>query len=161
MRQYHPLLASSLPCSGRQGPETFSLGLHILILRGSHFTTMVAKDCGSGFEPPRAAATASTWESNVGEQRLTEKSISLQVYAQSSCWGTATDHPCQTNSTQKVMGPGLALLTPSFSWEKRPESKAEPPDERQIERVRDRRFCFHPWPPPPYQNSPEGPGLCS
>ena len=69
----------------------------------------------------------------MGEQPFTEKAITLQVYAQSSCWGTAADHPCQTNSTQKAMGPGLALLTPSFSWEKRPESKAEPPDERQIE----------------------------
>ena len=121
---------------------------------------MVTKDCGSGFEPPRAAATASTWESNVGEQLFTEKAISLQVYAQSSCWGTATDHPCQTNSTQKVMGPGLALLTPSFSWEKRPESKAEPPDERQIESETE-VSAFTPGLLPPYQNpghSPEGPG---
>ena len=97
---------------------------------------MVPKDCGSGFEPPRAAATASTWESNVGEQRLTEKSISLQVYAQSSCWGTATNHLCQTNPTQKVMGPVPALVTPCFSWEKRHDSKAEPPDERERESQR-------------------------
>ena len=52
-----------------------------------------------------------------------------------------------TTSTQKVMGPGPALVTPCFSWEKRPDSKAEPQDERQ--RVRDRGFCPHPWPPPP------------
>ena len=120
---------------------------------------MVAKDCGSGFEPPRAAATASTWESNVGEEPFTEKAISLQVYAQSSCWGTATDDPGQTNSTQKVMGPGPALGTPCFSWEKLPDSKAEPPNERETDRHRG--FCPHPWPPPPHQNpghSPEGPG---
>ena len=131
MRQYHPLLASSLPCSARQAAQTFSLGLPLLFRRGSHFTTMVSKDCGSGFELPRAAATASTWESNVGEQHFTEKAISLQVYAQSSCWGTATNHPCQTNPTQKVMGPGSALLTPCFPWEKWPESNAEPPEKRE------------------------------
>ena len=163
VRQYHPLLASSLPCSARQAAETFSLSLPLLLLRGSHFTTMVATDCGSGFEPPRAAATASTWESNVGKQPFTEKAISLQVYAQSSCWGSATKHSCQTNSTQKVIGPGLALLTPSFSWEKRPESKAEPPDERQIESETE-VSAFTPGLLPPYQNprhSPEGPGLYS
>ena len=131
MRQYHPLLASSLPCSAWQAAQTFSLGLPLLFRRGSHFTTMVSKDCGSGFELPRAAATASTWESNVGEQHFTEKAISLQVYAQSSCWGTTTNHPCQTNPTQKVMGPGSALLTPCFPWEKWPESNAEPPEKRE------------------------------
>ena len=104
MRQYHPLLALGLPCSAQQAVQTFSLGLPLLFLRGSHFTTIVAKDCGSGFELPRAAATASTWESNVGKQHFTEKAISLQAYGQSSCWGTSTNHPCQTNSTQKVMG---------------------------------------------------------
>ena len=46
---------------------------------------MVTKDCGSAFEPLRAAATGSTWESNVGEEHFTEKAITLQVYAQSSC----------------------------------------------------------------------------
>ena len=136
-----------LPSSAWQVPKTFSLSLPLLFLRGSHFTTMVAEDCGSAFEPPRAAATASTWESNVGKQLFTENAISMQVYAQSSCWGTATDHPCQTNPTQKVMGPGPALGTPCFSWEKWPDSKAEPPEERQ--RARDRGFCPHPWPPHP------------
>ena len=131
MRQYHPLLASSLPCSAWQAAQTFSLGLPLLFRRGSHFTTMVSKDCGSGFELPRAAATASTWESNMGKQHFTEKAISLQVFAQSSCWGTATNHPCQTNPTQKVMGPGSALLTPCFPWEKWPESNTEPPEKRE------------------------------
>ena len=107
------------------------MGLPPLFPKGSIFTTVVPKDCGSGFEPLRAAATASTWESNVGEQHFTEKAISLQVYAQSSCWGTATNHPCQTNPTQKVMGPGSALLTPCFPWEKWPESNAEPPEKRE------------------------------
>ena len=101
------------------------MGLPPLFPKGSIFTTVVRKDCGSGFEPLRAAATASTWESNVGEQHFTEKAISLQVYAQSSCWGTATNHPCQTNPTQKVMGPGPALLTPCFPWEKQPLSPQE------------------------------------
>ena len=57
------------------------------------------------------------------------------------------------------MGPGLAQLTPSFSCEKRPESKAEPQDER--ERVRDRGSALTPGLLPPFQNpghSPEGPG---
>ena len=31
------------------------------------------------------------------------------------------------------MGPGPALLTPCFPWEVRPESKAEPPEERESE----------------------------
>ena len=75
---------------------------------------MVAKDSGSGFEPPRAAATASSWETNVGEQHFIEKAISVQVYAQSSCGGTANDHHCQTNPTQNVMGSGLALLHTLF-----------------------------------------------
>ena len=110
------------------------MGLPPLFPRGSIFTTVVPKDCGSGFELPRAAATASTWESNVGEQHFTEKAISLQVYAQSSCWGTATNHPCQTNPTQRMMGPGL--LTPYFPWKKRPENKAEPSTYRDRERER-------------------------
>ena len=107
------------------------MGLPPLFPKGSIFTTVVPKDCGSGFEPLRVAATASTWESNVGEQHFTEKAISLQVYAQSRCWGTATNHPCQTNPTQKVMGPGSALLTPCFPWEKWPESNTEPPEKRE------------------------------
>ena len=85
MRQYHPLLASSLPCSAWQAAQTFSMGLPPLFPKGSIFTTVVPKDCGSGFEPLRAAATASTWESNVGEQHFTEKAINLQVYSQRSC----------------------------------------------------------------------------
>ena len=77
---------------------------------------MVAKDCGSGFNSPRAAATARSWETNVGEQHFIEKAVSVQVYAQSSFWGTANDHPCQTNPTQKVMGSGLALFTHPVSY---------------------------------------------
>ena len=137
------------------------MGLPPLFPKGSIFTTVVPKDCGSGFEPLRAAATASTWESNVGEQHFTEKAISLQVYAQSSCWGTATNHPCQTNPTQKVMGPGSALLTPCFPWEKLPGSKAEPPAERERERQREEVSALTPGPLPLYQNpghSPEGSG---
>lgn len=84
----------------------------------------------------------------MGQQHFTEKAISLQVYAQSSCWGTATNHPCQTNPTQKVMGPGPALLTPCFPWEKQPLE----PQER--ERIRDRGFCPHLWSPPPRPHPP-------
>ena len=32
VRQYHPLLASSLPCSARQAAQTFSLGLPLYSL---------------------------------------------------------------------------------------------------------------------------------
>lgn len=130
------------------------MGLPPLFPKGSIFTTVVPKDCGSGFEPLRAAATASTWESNVGEQHFTEKAINLQVYSQRSCWGTATDHLCQTNPTQRMMGP--ALLTSCFPWKKLPRSKAEPPGERERE-----VSALTPGPLHPYQNpghSSEGSG---
>ena len=121
------------------------MGLPPLFPKGNIFTTVVPKDCGSWFEPLRAAATGSTWESNVGEEHLTEKAINLHVYSQSSCWGTATDHLCQANPTQ-MMGPGAALLTPCFPWKKLLRSKAEPQRERERERERER---FLPSPPVP------------
>ena len=124
------------------------MGLPPLFLKGSTFTTAVPKDCGSGLEPLRAAATGSTWESNVGEEHLTEKAINLKVYSQRSCWCTATDHLCQTNPTQRMMGPGPGLLTPCFPWKKLPRSKVEPPGERG----RERGFFPHPCSLPPYQN---------
>lgn len=103
------------------------------------------------FKLPRAVATASTWQSNVGKQHFTQKAINLQVYTETSCWGNATNH--QTNPIQRMIGPGPGLLTPCFPWEKLPGSKAEPPAERERDREREterKRFLPSPLVPCPH-----------
>jgi len=79
---------------------------------------------------PQPAPGRARWVNSTSQK----KAFMLQVYSRSSCWGTATNQPCRTNPTQRMMGPGL--LTPYFPWKKRPENKAEPSTYRDRERER-------------------------